>query len=47
MYAVLPVVFVGEDSTEVRLREKPDEVREDHPESTVVAVSPPWIFDIR
>ena len=46
MYAILSVVFVGEDPTQVHLREKADEVREDHPESTIAAVSPPRIFGL-
>lgn len=42
MYAVLAIFLVGKDPTQVYFGEQTHEVREHHPESTVVAVSPPW-----
>lgn len=42
MYAVLAVFLVGEDPTQVYFGEQAHEVREHHPEGTIVTVSPPW-----
>lgn len=47
MNAVLPVVVVREDTADIHLGEQSDEVGEQHPESAVVAVSPPRTFGVR
>ena len=47
MYAILAIFLVGENPTQVNFGEQAHEVRENHPESTIVAVSLPWRFGVR
>lgn len=45
--AVLAIFVVREDPTQVHPSEQAYEVGKNHPEGTIVAVSPPWIASVR
>lgn len=47
VYAILTIFLVGENPAQIYFGEQAHEVGENHPESTIVAVSLPWGFWVR